>query len=590
MADYAPPVRDIRFTLDTISDIDSVVALPGFEHVDPDMIDGVLDEGARFFSEVFAPTNEVGDEIGSRFVDGSVTTPDEFKMAWTKLLEAGWVSVTGSPDFGGHGFPKTIGLAISEMMTSANLAFSLCPMLTGSAITLLTRHGSDELREQYLANLISGEWTGTMVLTEPEAGSDVGAVRAKATSNGDSTYAVSGTKIFITWGDHDLADNIIHLVLARTPDAPAGTKGISLFLVPKFLVNDDGSIGARNPVETVSIEHKLGIHASPTCVLSFDDATGYLIGEENKGMSYMFTMMNQARLEVGLEGLAVAERAYQHAAAYAKERKQGRTPGSDVAAPIIEHPDVRRMLLTMKAYTEAMRGLIYDAVAAEDRNLNGTDPDATAAARDRLALLTPITKSWCTDRGVDMTSVGIQVFGGMGFVEESGAAQFYRDSRITPIYEGTNGIQALDLVMRKLPMNDGAVVTAYLDEIGSLDAALEAAGEPLADVRSGLASALATVRTATTWLNSQDDVAARMAGATPYLDMLGTLAGGYYLARQALAALPGAADDAWLSAKVSTATFYAKNLLPTVHGLSEAVTAGADVLFSIDDSHIGASA
>lgn len=590
MADYAPPVRDIRFTLDTISDIDSVVALPPFGHVDTDMIDGVLDEAARFFSEVFAPTNEVGDEIGSQFVDGSVTTPDEFKVAWSKLLEAGWVSVTGSPDFGGHGFPKTIGLAISEMMTSANLALSLCPMLTGSAITLLTRHGSDELREQYLANLISGEWTGTMVLTEPEAGSDVGAVRAKAVPIGDGAYAITGSKIFITWGDHDLADNIIHLVLARTPDAPPGTKGISLFLVPKFLVDDDGSVGSRNPVETVSIEHKLGIHGSPTCVLSFEYATGYLIGEENKGMSYMFTMMNQARLEVGLEGLAVAERAYQHAAAYAKERKQGRTSSSTGSVAIIEHPDVRRMLLTMKAYTEAMRGLVYDAVAAEDRHLNGTNPAARAAARDRLALLTPITKSWCTDRGVDMTSVGVQVFGGMGFVEESGAPQFYRDSRITPIYEGTNGIQALDLVMRKLPMNNGAVVEAYLDEIGSLDAALEAAGEPLADVRSGLTDALATVRTATTWLNAQEDVAARMAGATPYQDMLGTLAGGYYLARQALAALPGAPDDTWLAAKVSTATFYAMNILPTVHGLSDAVTAGADILFSIDDVHIGASA
>ena len=589
MADYAPPVRDIRFTLDTISDIDSVVALPGFEHVDPDMIDGVLDEAGRFFSEVFAPTNEVGDEVGSRFADGSVTTPDAFKAAWSKLLDAGWVSVTGSPDFGGHGFPKTMGLAISEMMTSANLAFSLCPMLTGSAITLLTRHGSDELRELFLANLISCEWTGTMVLTEPEAGSDVGAVRAKAVPNADGTYAISGTKIFITWGDHDLADNIIHLVLARTPDAPPGTKGISLFLVPKFLVNPDGSIGERNPVETVSIEHKLGIHGSPTCVLSFEDATGYLIGEENKGMTYMFTMMNQARLEVGLEGLAVAERAYQHAAAFAKERKQGRTPTSSGSAAIIEHPDVRRMLLTMKAYTEAMRGLVYDAVAAEDRHLNGTDPDARAAARDRLALLTPITKSWCTDRGVEMTSLGVQVFGGMGFVEESGAAQFYRDSRITPIYEGTNGIQALDLVMRKLPMNDGAVVTAYLDEIGALDAALESAGEALLEVRSGLANALVTVRTATDWLNAQDDVAARMAGATPYQDMLGTLAGGYYLARQALAALPGADSDPWLGAKVATATFYAKNLLPTVHGLAAAVTAGADVLFAVDDAHIGAT-
>ena len=590
MAEYAPPVRDIRFTLDTISDIDSVVALPGFEHVDPDMIDGVLDEGARFFSEVFAPTNEVGDEIGARLIDGAVETPDAFKAAWSKMLEAGWVAVTGSPDFGGHGFPKAIGLAISEMMTSANLAFSLCPMLTGSAITLLTRHGSDELREQYLANLISGEWTGTMVLTEPEAGSDVGAVRSKAVDNGDGTYAISGTKIYITWGDHDLADNNIHLVLARTPDAPAGTKGISLFLVPKVLVNPDGSFGGPNNVETVSIEHKLGIHGSPTCVLSFEEATGYLVGEENKGMAYMFTMMNQARLEVGLEGLSVAERAYQHAAAYAKERKQGRTPTSDGAVPIIEHPDVRRMLLTMKAYTEAMRGLVYDAVAAEDRHLNGIDPDDKAAARDRLALLTPITKAWCTDRGVEMSSLGVQVFGGMGYIEESGAAQFYRDSRITPIYEGTNGIQALDLVMRKLPMNDGAVIGSYLDEIAALDSDLAEAGEPLADVRAELADALSAVRTATDWLNSQDDVSARMAGASPYQDLLGTLAGGYYLARHAMAALPGASDDAWLAAKVATATFYAKNLLPGVHGLAAAVAAGADILFSVEDAQIGATA
>ncbi len=590
MADYTAPVRDIRFTLDTISDIDTVVALDGFEHVDVDMVDGVLDESARFFSEVFAPTNEVGDSEGATLIDGSVTTPDEFKGAWSKLREAGWISVTGAPDFGGHGFPKTIGIAISEMMTSANLAFSLCPMLTGSAITLLMRHGSDALKDQYLEHLITGEWTGTMVLTEPEAGSDVGAVRTKATPADDGSYRISGTKIYITWGDHDLADNIVHLVLARTPGAPAGTKGISLFLVPKHVLDDDGRPSDRNAVETVSLEHKLGIHASPTCVLSFNDATGYLIGEENRGMSYMFTMMNQARLEVGLEGLAVAERAYQHAAAYAKVRKQGRAVGGSEPAAIIEHPDVRRMLITMKAYTEAMRCLIYDAVAAEDRHLNGADETEREAARDRLALLTPITKAWCTDRGVDMASLGVQVFGGMGYVEETGAAQFYRDARITPIYEGTNGIQGLDLVMRKLPMGEGAVITGYLDEIGALDADLAAAGPALIEVREGLTGALSTVRKATEWLNGQDDVLARMAGATAYQDMLGTLAGGYYLARQALAALPQMESDPWMAAKVATATFYAKNLLPTVHGLADAVTAGADLLFAVDDAQIGAGA
>jgi alkylation response protein AidB-like acyl-CoA dehydrogenase len=590
MADYTPPVRDIAFTLDTIANIDEIVAYDAFPHVDRDMVPGVLDEAARFFSEVFAPTNEIGDREGSRLVDGEVVTPHAFKDAWSKVTEAGWVSVTGDPDFGGHGFPRTIGIAISEMMTSANLAFSLCPMLTGSAITLLTRHGSDELRDLYLANLISGEWTGTMVLTEPEAGSDVGAVRTKATPNDDGSYSLSGVKIFITWGDHDLADNIVHLVLARTPGAPAGTKGISLFLVPKYLPDADGNPGERNAVETVSLEHKLGIHASPTCVLSFDGATGYLVGEENRGMSYMFTMMNQARLEVGLEGLSVAERAYQLASEWAKDRTQGRAVGSTGPSPIIDHPDVRRMLMTMKAYTEAMRGLVYDAVAAEDRHLSSGDEAISAAGRDRLALLTPITKAWCTDRGVDVASIGIQVHGGMGFVEETGAAQFYRDARITPIYEGTNGIQALDLVMRKLPMNDGAVIGGYLDEIAALDSRLAAAGRDVEDLREELARAVASVRKASDWLNGTDDVSARMSGATPYQEMLGTLAGGYYLARQALAALEAGTDDPWMAGKVTTARFYAVNILPKVHGLLDSVTAGSELLFAIDDDLIGSPA
>jgi len=587
MANYTPPVRDISFTLDTIADVETIIALPDFDHVDTDMIEGVIDESARFFSEVFAPTNEIGDEKGAVLVDGNVHTPDEFKPVWGKLVEAGWTAVTGSPEYGGHGFPRTIGITISEMMTSANLAFSLNPMLTGSGITLLTRHGSDELRDQYLAKLISSEWTGTMVLTEPEAGSDVGAVRTKAVKNGNGSYEISGTKIFITWGDHDLTNNIIHLVLARTPDAPVGTRGISLFVVPKFLLNDDGTPGERNAVETVSLEHKLGIHASPTCVLSFDSATGFLVGKENQGMRYMFTMMNQARLEVGLEGLSVAERAYQHAAEYAKDRVQGRALGSHDPAPIIDHADVRRMLMTMKAYTEAMRCLIYDAVAAEDRMHGAPEESERTAASDRLSLLTPIAKAWCTDRGVEIASIGVQVLGGAGFIEESGAAQFYRDARITPIYEGTNGIQALDLVMRKLPMGDGAVINGYLAEIEALDEPLADAGDQLAIIRGHLSRATKTVRTATEYLNSSDDVLARMAGATPYQEMLGTLAGGYYLARQALDALPAAAEDDWMAAKVATASFYAVNLLPKVHGLLPAAINGSELLFAIDDSHIG---
>ncbi len=590
MANYTPPVRDITFALDTISDVGSIIAFPEFEHVDHDMIDSVLSEAARFFSEVFAPTNEIGDEKGAVLNGGNVITPDEFKPVWSKLVDAGWTAVTGSPEYGGHGFPKTVGLAISEMMTSANLAFSLNPMLTGSGITLLTRHGSSELRDQYLAKLISCEWTGTMVLTEPEAGSDLGAVRTKAVRNEDGSYTISGSKIFITWGDHDLTDNIIHLVLARTPDAPAGTMGISLFVVPKFILKDDGAPGDRNAVAIVSIEHKLGIHGSPTCVMSFEGATGYLVGEENQGMRYMFTMMNQARLEVGLEGLSVAERAYEHAAEYAKKRIQGRTPGSLESSPIIGHADVRRMLMTMKAYTEAMRCLLYDAAAAEDRHRNAPDEAERTAAGNRLALLTPIAKSWCSDRGVEIASIGVQVFGGMGFIEESGAAQFYRDVRITPIYEGTNGIQALDLVMRKLPMDNGSVISDYLDEIAGLDRLLEECGDELGDLRTRLAAAVACVRHATEWLNASDDVQARMAGATPYQEMLGTLAGGYYLARQALAALPEAGSDPWLDAKVSTARFYAVNLLPKVHGLLAGVTDGPDLLFAIDDEYIGAPA
>jgi len=545
MPSYTPPVRDITFVLDTISDVDSIIALPKFEHVDPDTIDGVLDEAARFFSEVFAPTNEIGDEKGATLEDGAVITPDEFKPVWNKLVDAGWTAVTGSPEYGGHGFPKTV---------------------------------------------ISCEWTGTMVLTEPEAGSDVGAVRTRAHQNEDGSYAISGSKIFITWGDHDLTENIIHLVLARTPDAPPGTKGISLFVVPKFVLDENGNPGNRNAVEIVSIEHKLGIHASPTCVMSFDKATGYLVGEENHGMRYMFTMMNQARLEVGLEGLSVAQRAYEHAAEYAKERIQGRALGSGGSSSIIDHADVRRMLMTMKAYSEAMRCLVYDAAAAEDRHQNAQDEAARVAAGNRLALLTPIAKSWCTDRGVEIASIGIQVLGGMGFIEESGAAQFYRDVRITPIYEGTNGIQALDLVMRKLPMDDGSVITSYLDEIAALDGPLEEGGDELEGLRTHLAAALGSVRTATEWLNSSDDVQARMAGATPYQEMLGTLAGGYYLARQALAALQNADSDSWLAAKISTARFYGVNLLPKVHGLLAGVTDGPDLLFAIDDEHIGAPA
>lgn len=583
MADYTPPLRDIKFVLRHIADLDEIIEYPGFEHVDPETIDGALDEAGRFMAEVIAPTNRAGDEIGATWAEGSVTTPEAFKGAWRKYVDAGWSAVAGPPGYGGHGFPETVGFAVSEMFVSANLAFSLNPMLTGSAITVIRDHADDELRATYLEKLVTAEWTGTMVLTEPEAGSDVGALRTKATPNDDGTYLINGSKIFITWGDHDLSDNIIHLVLARLPDAPPGTKGISLFIVPKMLVNDDGSIGAWNKVETVSIEHKLGIHGSPTCVQAYDNSIGYLIGEPNRGMTYMFAMMNQARREVGLEGLGIADRAYQQAVEYAKERTQGRavgTPKTEVS-PIIEHPDVRRMLMTMKAYDEAARGLLYDTAASGERMHRHPDEAGRRAASDRVALLTPVAKAWCTDVGVEMTSIGVQVHGGMGYVEETGAAQHYRDSRITPIYEGTNGIQAIDLVMRKLPMDDGNVVRSYLDEMTALKEALDENGDSrLAVMARTLVVNVDLLSDATEWLLSSEDPNDRLAGATPYLKMFGIVAGGYYLARLALAAASEEADP-WLDAKIDTAAFYAEQLLPTASGLLPSVKAGAAGLFSV---------
>ncbi len=589
MAEYRPPLRDIKFVLRHIADIDEIIEYPGYEHVDRDTIDGALDEAGRFMAEVVGPTNRAGDTIGSRFADGAVTTPDEYKKAWSQYVDAGWSAVAGPTEFGGHGFPETVGFAISEMFVTANLAFSLNPMLTGSAITLLRDHGSDELRHTYLENLVTAKWTGTMVLSEPQAGSDLGAIRTKAAENDDGSYRLNGSKIFITWGDHDLADNIVHLVLARLPDTPPGTKGISLFLVPKFLVDENGEIGERNSVQTLSIEHKLGIHGSPTCVLSFEDATGYLIGEPNQGMRYMFAMMNQARREVGLEGLGISERAYQQALAYARERHQGRTVGvvPPDTSPIIDHPDVRRMLMTMKASNEACRALLYDTAAAAERSQRHPDPDVREVAAGRVALLTPVAKAWCTDVGVAMTSIGLQVHGGMGFVEETGAAQHYRDSRITPIYEGTNGIQAIDLAMRKVPLNEGRVAGAYLDEIAALDDELAlVSDERFEAIRSRLSDSLGHLREATGWLLAQDDPNDALGGATPYLELFGIVAGGFYLAKLALAA--AGSDDPWVQAKIDTAVFYAANILPRSAGLYPAATSGASTLFAVDAADLEA--
>ena len=467
MTEFAPRLDDVNFTLNHVAGLEKIAKLNGYQHADPASVADILDEAGRFFAEVIAPLNRIGDIQGSILTDdGTVQTPDGFKEAYKKLVESGWTSAHMPKEWGGGGLPYLVGVALQEIGKTANMAFSLCPMLTHGAVEALKTHASPALQELYMEKLVSGEWSGTMNLTEPEAGSDVGALRTKAIKQSDGTYRLFGTKIFITWGDQDLTENIIHTVLARTPDAPPGTRGISMYLVPKFILDEDGLPGPMNDIKTVSLEHKLGIRASPTCVISFGDAgdgaVGYIIGAEQEGMRHMFTMMNGARIGVGMEGVAISERAYQAAVAYAQERIQGREISGDTKdkAPIIQHPDVRRMLLTMKAYTEAMRSLLYVSAAEADMMFHAETEDQRQAASNRIVLLTPIVKAWCTDIGVEMASLGIQVHGGMGYIEETGAAQFYRDARISPIYEGTNGIQAIDLVLRKLPLENGAVVTS----------------------------------------------------------------------------------------------------------------------------------
>ena len=453
MSEYSAPLRDMRFILDEVANFDVISSLPGYEEATPDLVDAVLEEANKLASEVLAPLNQSGDEQGSRLENGVVVNPEGFADAHAQFVESGWGSLPFDPEFGGQGLPFTLGAPLLEMWASANMGYSLLPLLTQGGIDAIGHYGTPEQKATYLENLVTGKWSGTMNLTEPQAGSDVGAVKTKAEVQLDGSYKITGTKIFITWGDHELSENILHLVLARLPDAPGGTKGISCFIVPKYLVNEDGSIGERNDLRCVSLEHKLGIHASPTAVMSFGDnggATGYLLGPENGGMRVMFVMMNNARFGVGMEGVAIAERSYQHALAYAKERVQGRVVGGGQDAAIVDHPDVRRMLMQMKALTEASRALAYYAASQNDLASHHENEVAREAANDRLALLTPLVKAWSTDIGVEVASLGVQVHGGMGFIEETGAAQYYRDSRIAPIYEGTNGIQALDLVGRKL--------------------------------------------------------------------------------------------------------------------------------------------
>jgi len=583
---YQAQVDDIMFALKTAADLPGLIASGHYGGLDEDTVRAVIEEAGKFGSQVLDPLNRVGDKTGSTLKDGVVSTPPGWKEAYRQFSEQGWNALPCPEDVGGQGLPATVAMATCEIWNTSNTSFGLCPMLTQGAIDALHADGSDELKRIYLPKMVSGEWTGTMNLTEPQAGSDLAAIATKAVPQGDGTYRLFGTKIFITYGEHEMTPNIVHMVLARLPDAPAGTRGISLFLVPKFLVNGDGSLGARNDVVCAGLEHKLGIHASPTCVMKFgekDGAIGYLVGELNRGLNTMFIMMNAARLAVGIQGVAVAERATQHASAYARDRRQGRTATSQPGkmGPIVEHTDVRRMLLTMKALTQAARAICLVTAREMDISHRAKSENEREAAGARAALLTPIAKAFSTDIACEVASLGVQVHGGMGFIEETGAAQYYRDARILPIYEGTNGIQAIDLVTRKLPLGGGEVVKAYIAELAATAAQVCASNRPeLGRTGERLAEAVAALTEATQWLGRTlgSNPEAALAGATPYLRLFGLAAGGTYLARGALAAIrDGNAGDT----HVGLARFFAENLAVAAPGLAAVVTSGADAILSI---------
>ena len=575
---YRAPVTDIAFALKHSAGFGSALAEGLYGDLDEDVVDAVLAEAGRFASDIIAPLNTVGDRQGARFKDGNVTTPDGWRQAYRDWAAAGWNGLSAPTEWGGQGLPHAINSACNEMWNSASLAFGIGVILTMGAVEALMAHGNERLKKIYVPKLVSGEWTGTMQLTEPQAGSDVGALRTRAERAGDGTYRLTGQKIFITYGEHDFTDNIIHFVLARLPDAPAGTRGVSLFLVPKFLPNADGSPGARNDVRAHSIEHKLGIHASPTCTMVYGDqggATGYLIGEENRGMACMFTMMNQARLAVALQGVAIAERSTQQALAYARDRKQGRAAGAkEVSSAIIAHPDVRRMLLSMRSQTRAARAICYATAVAIDRAHRSADEHDRQAAQERASLLTPVAKAYATDVGVEVSSLGIQVHGGMGYIEETGAAQHYRDARITAIYEGTNGIQAIDLVTRKLPLAQGATAKGHVAELRRTVERVRAANNPAFGATGArLGEAVDSLERTTSWLlgRSLDD--ASLAGATPYLRLFATATGGALLAEEALAAARVGSEP---EGRIAIARFFAEHLAPTSSGLEREVIEGAE--------------
>ena len=591
MTGYEAPLADMRFVLHEMVDASALTGLDGDGALDADDIDRVLDEAAKFAGRVLAPLNQPGDIAGARLENGVVRMPDGFADAYRRFAEGGWNGVAADPAFGGQGLPNAVATIIAEMWDAANMAFSLCPLLTQSAIALLAAHGSDAQKAAYLAKMVSGEWSGAMCMTEPQAGTDVGALTTRAMRNGDH-YLLTGTKIFVTYGDHDMAENIIYMVLARTPDAPAGSRGVSLFLVPRVMVGADGALGAHNDIKLASIEHKLGIQASPTCTLAFGDgagAVGYLIGEENHGIACMFTMMNEARLAVGLQGVAIAERAYQRARAHAIERRQGARLSDGAPARLIDHADVRRMLMTMKAQIEAMRALVCHVAAEVDVAERHPDAETRAASARRVGLLTPVIKAYCSDIGFDVASLGVQVHGGMGYIEETGAAQDLRDARIAMIYEGANGIQALDLARRKLIADDGRAIGEFLGGLAETTARIDAANGELACLGAPLGQATTALETATGWLREtwDSDPESAAAGATEFLRMLGLVACGQMMAEAALVAgvriAESNADGAFYRTKRATARFYIERLLPQAAALLGPITSGAATLATLGD-------
>lgn len=591
MSIYRAPLADMHFVLNELAGLSQIAQLPGFEDASADTVAAILEEASKFATDVLDPLNKSGDSEGSALLEnGTVKTPEGFREAYLQYAQNGWNGLTKRPEFGGQGLPQLVATPVEEMWHASNMAFDLCPLLTQGAIEAIELRGSDALKAMFLPKMVSGEWTGTMNLTEPQAGSDLAAVRTRAMPLANGTYKLFGQKIFITYGDHDYTENIVHLVLARLPDAPEGIKGISLFVVPKRLVNTDGSLGARNDVKCVSLEHKLGIHASPTAVMAYGDdggATGYIVGKANRGLEYMFIMMNLARFSVGMEGVGISERAYQRAVTYARERVQGRVVGESAPAPtIIEHPDIRRMLMTMRAYTEAMRAVAYVTAAALDNASHQPDAAAKKVHQAFAEFMVPIVKGWCTETAQEVTYLGIQVHGGMGFIEETGAAQHYRDARIITIYEGTTAIQANDLIGRKTARDGGAVAKALLEEVRKTAHQLANASEPkLAKTASSLTEAVVETQAALDWmLGSYASVPrAAFAGSVPYLKLWGVMVGGWQMGRAALVAVKmlqnNRGERSFLEAKLSTAAFYATAILPQVHSLSQQVrNAGEETL------------